>query len=87
MDKETKQKVISQFRLDEKDNGSTEVQVAVLTSRINQLTTHMTANQHDYDTKRSLLKFVGQRRNLLGYLKKEDEKRYQNLITRLGLRK
>ena len=87
MNKETKQKVISGFRLDEKDNGSTEVQVALLTSRINQLTTHMAANQHDFDTKRSLLKLVGQRRNLLGYLKKEDEKRYQNLITRLGLRK
>ena len=87
MNKETKQKVISEFRLDEKDNGSTEVQVALLTSRINQLTTHMAANQHDFDTKRSLLKLVGQRRALLGYLKKEDEKRYQNLITKLGLRK
>jgi len=87
LNKETKQKVISQFRLDEKDNGSTEVQVALLTSRINQLTTHMAANQHDYDTKRSLLKLVGQRRNLLGYLKKEDAKRYQSLITKLGLRK
>lgn len=87
MYKETKQKVISQFRLDEKDNGSTDVQVALLTSRINQLTTHMAANQHDFDTKRSLLKLVGQRRALLDYLKKEDEKRYQNLISKLGLRK
>lgn len=87
MDKEAKQKVISQFRLDEKDNGSTEVQVALLTSRINQLTAHMAANKHDNNNKRGLLKLVGQRRNLLGYLKKEDEIRYHNLITKLGLRK
>ncbi len=79
--------IIDEFKLHEGDSGSTEVQVALLTERILQLTAHMTANKHDFHTKRSLLKLVGQRRRLLGYLSREDISRYQNLVKRLGLRK
>ncbi|MFC1915155.1 30S ribosomal protein S15 [Chloroflexota bacterium] len=87
MDKEKKEEVISNYRAHEKDTGSTEVQVALLTQRIKQLTGHMTANRHDYHTQRGLLKLVGQRRRLLNYLSKEDVGRYNKLIKRLGLRK
>ncbi len=87
MDKEKKTEVINNFRAREGDTGSTEVQVALLTERINQLTTHMAANRHDYHTQRGLLKLVGQRRRLLAYLSREDVGRYNQLIKRLGLRK
>jgi len=87
LEKQQKAKITSEFGLHEKDTGSTEVQVAVLTARINQLTEHMANNRHDFHTKRSLLKLVGHRRRLLAYLRKEDASRYQNLIARLGLRK
>ena len=87
MDKEKKSEIISKFGLSEKDTGSTEVQVAVLTERINQLTEHMTANRHDYHSQHGLVKLVGQRRRLLAYLSREDVKRYRSLITKLGLRK
>ena len=87
MDKEKKTEIINQFRLNEGDTGSTEVQVALLTQRINQLTGHMAANRHDYHSQRGLLKLVGQRRRLLAYLSKQDVDRYRNLISRLGLRK
>ncbi len=87
MDQQKKTGIISQFKLGEGDSGSTEVQVALLTERINQLTEHMAANKHDFHTKRSLLKLVGQRRRLLAYLSREDVSRYQNLVKRLGLRK
>lgn len=87
MDKEKKSKIISKFGLTEKDTGSTEVQVAVLTERINQLTEHMTTNRHDYHSQRGLLKLVGQRKRLLAYLSREDVNRYRSLITKLGLRK
>ncbi len=87
MDKEQKTEVIDNFKHHEGDTGSTEVQVALLTEHINQLTAHMTANRHDYNTQRSLLKLVGQRRRLLAYLSKEDVGRYHSLITKLGLRK
>ena len=87
MEKESKTNVISKFWLHEGDTGSTEVQVALLTGRINRLTGHMVANRHDYHTQRGLLKLVGQRRRLLAYLSKEDIGRYRNLIARLGLRK
>jgi small subunit ribosomal protein S15 len=79
--------IISKFGLKEGDTGSTEVQVALLTDRINQLTEHMMANRHDYHTQRGLLKLVGQRRRLLAYLSKEDVGRYHRLIAKLGLRK
>ena len=88
MDKEKKKKeIIEKFELHKGDTGSTEVQVALLTERIIQLTGHMVANKHDYHTQRGLLKLVGQRRRLLAYLSKEDTDRYNSLIARLGLRK
>ena len=87
MDKEKKMDIVDKFKLHEGDTGSVEVQVALLTERINQLTTHMAANRHDYHTERGLLKLIGQRRRLLAYLSKEDADRYTSLITRLGLRK
>jgi len=87
LDKEKKSELVSKFRLSQKDTGSTEVQVAVLTERINQLTEHMTAHRHDYHTQHGLVKLVGQRRKLLAYLSREDAKRYRNLINKLGLRK
>ncbi len=87
MDKENKADIIDKFKLKKGDTGSTEVQVALLTERISQLTGHMAANRHDYHSQRGLLKLVGQRRRLLAYLSKEDIGRYHGLITRLGLRK
>ncbi len=87
MDKERKTSIIGEFWLREGDTGSTEVQVALLTERINQLTGHMAANRHDYHSQRGLLKLVGQRRRLLAYLSREDVSRYHGLIGRLGLRK
>ena len=87
MDKEKKTDIINNYQLSEKDTGSTEVQVAIITERIKQLTNHMAANRHDYHTQRGLLKLVGQRRRLLNYLSKEDVGRYNKLIKSLGLRK
>lgn len=87
MDKEKKQDLISKYQHREGDTGSTEVQVALLTGRIKQLTDHMATNRHDYHTQRGLLKLVGQRRRLLDYLSREDVGRYNKLIKSLGLRK
>lgn len=87
MDKEKKTDIIGKFKLREGDTGSAEVQVALLTERINQLTGHMAANKHDYHSQRGLLKLVGQRRRLLSYLGKQDMERYNKLIAKLGLRK
>ena len=87
MDKEKKAEVIGKFGIKKGDTGSAEVQIALLTERINQLTGHMAANRHDYHTQRGLLKLVGQRRRLLAYLSKQDVDRYSKLIARLGLRK
>ena len=87
MEKEKKQETTSKSRQSKKDTGSTEVQVAALTERINRLTEHMTTNRHDYYSQRGLVKLVGQRRRLLAYLSREDAKRYRSLITKLGLRK
>ena len=87
MDKEKKIDIVSSFQHREGDTGSTEVQVAILTERINRLTEHMMANRHDYHTQRGLLKLVGRRRRLLAYLSREDVDRYHSLIRRLGLRK
>lgn len=84
---EKKTETINKFGRHEGDTGSTEVQVALLTKRINQLTEHMVANRHDYHTERGLLKLVGQRKRLLSYLSKHDAKRYHSLIAELGLRK
>ncbi|HEY55061.1 MAG TPA: 30S ribosomal protein S15 [Dehalococcoidia bacterium] len=87
MDKEKKTEIITKFGLREGDTGSSEVQIALLTERITQLTEHMMANRHDYHTQRGLLKLVGQRRRLLDYLRREDVGRYRSLIAKLGLRK
>jgi small subunit ribosomal protein S15 len=87
LDKGVKTDIINEFELHEGDTGSVEVQVALLTKRITQLTEHMTANHHDYSSQRGLLKLVGQRRRLLTYLSNQDVSRYHNLITKLGLRK
>ncbi len=87
MDKAKKTEIIGKFAPREGDAGSTEVQVALLTERINQLTGHMAANRHDYHTQRSLIKLVGQRRRLLAYLSRENVDRYNKLIKQLGLRK
>ena len=87
MDKGEKTDIINKFELHEGDTGSTEVHVALLTERINQLTGHMAANRHDYSSQRGLLKLVGQRRRLLTYLSKQDVDRYHSLIAKLGLRK
>ena len=87
MDKEKRAEIIDKYKLHEGDTGSVEVQVALLTERINQLTGHMAANRHDYHSERGLLKLIGERRRLLAYLSREDVDRYQSLISRLGLRK
>lgn len=87
LEKGAKTDIINDFELHEGDTGSVEVQVALLTERISQLTGHMAANRHDYSSQRGLLKMVGQRRRLLTYLSKQDVGRYHNLISRLGLRK
>ncbi len=87
MDTGKKAGIVEQFKLHEGDTGSAEVQVALLTERVNQLTGHMATNRHDYHSQRGLLKLVGQRRRLLAYLSRENKDRYRNLISRLGLRK
>ncbi|OGO24270.1 MAG: 30S ribosomal protein S15 [Chloroflexi bacterium RBG_16_50_9] len=87
LDKEQKTGIIGNFQGKEGDTGSTEVQVALLTERIKQLTTHMAANRSDYHTQRGLLKLVGQRRRLLAHLNRENVERYNTLIKKLGLRK
>ncbi|MEC8891267.1 MAG: 30S ribosomal protein S15 [Chloroflexota bacterium] len=87
MDKADKQAVIEEYRTHDKDTGSTESQVAVLTARITELTQHLRENKHDESTRRGLLKLVGRRRRLLKYLNSEDVGRYRSLIARLGLRR
>ncbi|MDD3142468.1 MAG: 30S ribosomal protein S15 [Lachnospiraceae bacterium] len=84
---EKKQAVIAEYARTEGDTGSPEVQVAILTARINELTDHFKVNPKDHHSRRGLLKMVGQRRGLLAYLKKKDIERYRTLIERLGLRK
>lgn len=87
MTKEIKQQIIDEYKTHEGDTGSPEVQVAVLTYRINQLTEHLKANKKDHHSHRGLLRMVGHRRNLLAYLQSKDIARYRALIERLGLRK
>ena len=85
--KEMKQQIIKDYQLKEGDTGSPEVQIAVLTYRINDLNEHLKVHKKDHHSRRGLLKMVGQRRNLLAYLKEKDLERYRPLIARLGLRK
>ena len=85
--KEKKQAIIAEYGRKEGDTGSPEVQIAVLTARIQELTAHLQSNPKDHHSRRGLLKMVGQRRGLLEYLKKNDVEAYRSLIARLGIRK
>ena len=82
-----KQAIIKEYATHEGDTGSPEVQVAVLTTRINELTEHLKVHKKDHHSRRGLLKMVGHRRNLLNYLKKKDVNRYRAIIEKLGIRK
>lgn len=82
-----KQAIVEEYRLSDTDTGSTEVQVALLTANINQLTPHFVAHKKDHHSRRGLLRMVNQRRKLLDYLKNKDVARYRSLIERLGIRK
>ncbi len=85
--KEKKTEIIKKYQLDDKDTGSVEVQVALLTERINELNEHLKVHKHDYHSNRGLLKMVGQRKSLLSYLANTDVQRYRELVKKLGLRK
>lgn len=87
MDKATKQEIIAKFARGENDTGSPEVQVALLTKRIDELNAHLATHKQDHHSRRGLLMMVGQRRNMLAYLKKMDIERYRALIAALNLRK
>ena len=87
MKKEEKQQIIAQYRRDEKDTGSPEVQIALLTKKINALTEHMKKNKKDFSTRRGLLHMVGHRRSLLDYLKAINPQKYVEVIKSLGIRK
>ena len=87
MTKERKQEIIETYKREEKDTGSPEVQIALLTERINNLTEHLKTHQKDNHSRRGLLKMVGSRKNLLNYLAKKDIQRYRDLVAKLGLRK
>jgi len=87
LNKVKKKEIIEKYAVHKGDSGSTEVQVALLTDRINRLTGHMVANRHDYGTQRGLIRLVVQRRRLLSYLSREGVGRYHRLIKSLGLRK
>ncbi len=85
--KDQKTEIITTYRLHETDTGSPEVQIAVLTERINHLNEHLKINKHDHHSRRGLLKMVGHRRNLLNYLIKKDVERYREIIKKLEIRK
>lgn len=87
IEKEKKESIIREYKINEHDTGSAQVQVALLTERINQLGGHLKANKHDHHSRRGLLTLVGQRRRLLVYLAKSDVSAYRQLINKLGLRK
>jgi len=87
LDKGTKEEITKKFQLHEKDTGSADVQIAILTERIMELTEHLKVAPKDHSSRLALLKLVGQRRKLLDYLNSTDTKRYQSLISRLSLRK
>lgn len=87
MDQTRRSEIITEYRSHETDAGSTEVQVALLTERITELTEHLREHKHDHAGRRGLLKLVGRRRRLLNYLNREDVPRYRNLVSKLGLRR
>ena len=82
-----KQELITEYQVHETDTGSAELQVAMLTERINQLTQHLKNNDKDHSSRRGLLKMIGRRRRLLSYINQKDSQRYQKLIARLGIRR
>ncbi len=83
---EKKQEIIGQYQIHETDTGSSNLQIALLTERINQLTEHLKRNEKDHSSRRGLLKIIGQRKSLLRYLKRENPQGYQELIEKLGIR-
>lgn len=87
IDKEKKQNIISEYKQHEKDTGSPEVQIAILSNRIGYLTEHFKTHTKDHHSRRGLLKLVSQRRKLLDYVKSKNKERYDNVIGRLGIRK
>ena len=87
MDQSERSAVIEKYRTHEGDSGSSEVQIALLTARITELTEHLREHKHDHSSRRGLLKMVGQRRRLLNYLNSEDVNRYREIVNKLGLRK
>jgi len=87
LDKEKKQEIIQAYHVHPNDTGSPEVQIALLTTRINQLIEHLKTHKHDEHSRRGLLKLVGQRRRHLAYLSRKDAARYRDIVERLGLRK
>ena len=87
MTKERKQEIINTFKRDENDTGSSEVQIALLTERINELTEHLKGHKKDNHSRRGLFKMIGKRRNLLNYLAKKDLPRYREIVKQLNLRK
>jgi len=87
LEKDKKQEIIKKFQVHENDSGSPEVQIALLTERINQLTEHFQIHKKDYHSRRGLLKLVGQRRRLLDYLKSRKAEKYRQIVKELGLRK
>jgi len=84
---EKKQELISQYQKHETDTGSSELQVALLTERINQLSQHLQSNPKDHSSRRGLLKLIAQRKSLLAYIQKDSQERYQTIIGRLGIRR
>ena len=87
MTNEKKQQIMAEFATHEGDTGSSEVQIAVLTNRINELNAHLAIHKNDHHSRRGLLKMVGHRRNLLAYLQKKDIERYRAIVKKLGVRK
>lgn len=87
LSQEKKEELIKNFQIHEKDTGSPEVQIAILTERINYLNEHLKIHSKDHHSRRGLLKMVGQRRSLLDYLKEKDFDRYRSIVTKLGLRR
>ncbi len=87
MDQSERSAVIEEYKTHDNDSGSSEVQIALLTARITELTEHLRDHKHDHSSRRGLLKMVGQRRRLLNYLNSEDVNRYREIIGKLGLRK
>ena len=87
LNQERKVQLINEYKVHETDTGSPEVQIAILTEKINYLNEHLRTHKKDHHSRRGLLKMVGQRRNLLNYLKEKDVQRYRELITKLGLRR